>query len=406
MPVRKNRKKYWLAALLIVAVGALVWRFYFNKRDARPDFMPGVPPVRVAEAIRQNVPRFLNGLGSVAPSGDVLVQSRVEGQLVKLHFKEGQRVKAGDLLAEIDSRPFKASLNQALGSLQRDMAQLENARRDLARYEKLARGDYIAEQQYENQKALVLQYQGTVDADKAAADAARLQVEYSRITAPISGRLGLRTVDEGNQIKANDSQGIARITETNPCDVVFTIPENQVYLAARAMRASEDSPDHPPVLAQAWDKENKTLLAVGQLISLDNQIDVATGTVKLKARFPNPDDRLFPNQFVNIRLLVQVLKDVVTVPEAAAQLGSKGSYCYVLRKDDDKTTVVFTQITVGARLDGIAVIDKGVDAGQFVVVDGVDRLRDGIPVVVAAEMKTPRLVVPGEAETKDAPLEF
>ena len=391
MPSKTGKKKYWIIAALIVA-GLIYWQFFYNAQKKRPDMTPGLAPVRIAEAIAQNVPQFLTGLGTVIPSGDVLVQSRVDGQLMKLHFKDGQRVKEGDLLAEIDSRPFKASLNQALGALQRDMAQLENARRDLARYERLAKGDYIAEQQYENQRALVRQYQGTVESDQAAVASARLQVEYSSITAPISGRLGLRAVDEGNQVKANDSQGIVRITETNPCDVLFTIPENQVYLVAEALRERERS--RLPILAQAWDRENRVLLAQGELISLDNQIDSATGTVKLKARFPNPDDKLFPNQFVNIRLLVRTIKDAVTIPVAAVQLGAKGSYCYVVTRDEDDAdtgVVAYAEIKPGLQTDGIAVIDKGVSAGQYVVVDGVDRLRDGAKVAIAAEMETPRV---------------
>lgn len=393
MPSKTGKKKYWIIGALIVA-GLIYWQFFFNAQKKRPDMTPGLAPVRVAEAILQNVPQFLTGLGTVIPSGDVLVQSRVDGQLMKLHFKDGQRVKEGDLLAEIDSRPFKASLNQALGALQRDMAQLENARRDLARYEKLARGDYIAEQQYENQRALVRQYQGTVESDQAAVASARLQVEYSSITAPISGRLGLRSVDEGNQVKANDSQGIVRITETDPCDVLFTIPENQVYLVAEALHEKERSPERPPILAQAWDRENRVLLAQGELVSLDNQIDSATGTVKLKARFPNPDDKLFPNQFVNIRLLVRTIINAVTIPVAATQLGAKGSYCYVVTREEDDAdvgTVAYTEIKPGLHTDGIAVIDKGLSAGQYVVVDGVDRLRDGSKVVIAAEMETPRV---------------
>ncbi|MDE5832436.1 MAG: MdtA/MuxA family multidrug efflux RND transporter periplasmic adaptor subunit [Desulfovibrio sp.] len=411
MPARASRKKYWIFGIVIIA-GLLSWQFFFSGKEKRTDMNPGLPPVRVAKAIAQNVPQFLSGLGTVIPSGDVLVQSRVDGQLMKLHFKEGQRVKAGDLLAEIDSRPFKASLNQALGALQRDMAQLENARRDLARYEKLAKGDYIAEQQYENQKALVRQYQGTVDADQAAVASARLQVEYSSITAPISGRLGLRAVDEGNQVKANDSQGIARITETNPCDVLFTIPENQVYLVSEALHEKERNPAHPPILAQAWDRENRVLLATGELLSLDNQIDSATGTVRLKARFPNPDDKLFPNQFVNVRLLVRVLKDAATIPSAAVQLGAKGSYCYVVNRpeddeDSDTGAVVYTEIKPGLNIEGLTVVDSGVDPGQYVVVDGIDRLRDGSRVVIAAEMETPRIAALDDGQTDaDKSLDF
>lgn len=371
----------------------LVWRLAFNGREAqRPEMMGmGVPPVRVAEAVSQNVPYFLNGLGTVLPSGDVLVQSRVDGQLIKLHFKDGQRVKAGDLLAEIDPRPFQAALEQARGTLARDQAQLQNAQRDLSRYAKLAKGDFIAGQQYESQKALVTQYQGTVESDRAAVDSAALQLEYSRITAPISGRLGLRAVDEGNQIKANDPDGIVRITETEPCDVIFTLPENRLHLVFKALREKEENPVHPPVLAQAWDREDKELLAIGELVSVDNQIDSSTGTVRLKASFPNEGHRLFPNQFVNIRLLVEIVKDAITVPQAAVQLGSKGSYCYVVKLMDEKEVAEYREIAPGIVSDNVQVIDKGIEAGEKVVVDGVDRLRNDIPIRIAMTIETPRL---------------
>ena len=351
------------------------------------------PPVRVAEAILQNVPYYLNGLGTVIPSGDVLVQSRVDGQLVKLHFKDGQRVKAGDLLAEIDPRPFQATLEQAKGNLVRDKAQLENAKRDLARYARLATGDFIAEQQLENQKALVKQYHGTVEADQAAVDSAALQLEYSRITAPITGRLGLRVVDEGNQVKANDANGIVRITEIHPCDVVFTIPENQAGIVARAMREREKG-HLPPLQAQAWDREQKELLATGELISIDNKIDAATGTVKLKARFPNSDARLFPNQFVNVRLLAQTLRNVVTVPAAAVQLGTKGSYCYLVEQGNGEAgeIAVYRDVKAGVTVENVTVLEEGVQPGNLVVVDGVDRLRNNLPVRIAAQMETPRLL--------------
>lgn len=362
-----------------------------------------VPPVRVAEAIVQNVPYYLNGLGTVQPSGDVLVQSRVDGQLIKLHFKDGQRVRAGDLLAEIDPRPFQTALEQAKGNLVRDRAQLENARRDLERYAKLAKGDYIAEQQYENQKALVKQYQGTVESDQAAVASAQLQLDYSRVKAPISGRLGLRAVDEGNQVKANDAEGIVRITETHPCDVIFTIPESQAPIVARALHAREKDHFLAPLMAQAWDREQKKLLATGELVSLDNKIDAATGTVRLKARFPNNDEHLFPNQFVNVRLLVETLRDAVTVPASGVQLGSKGSYSYVLEKKEEKEIAIYREITPGITVDNVTVIDSGISAGDIVVVDGVDRLRDDMPVRIAARMETPLIPPPNAPQQRKQP---
>ena len=390
---KRPRRLWWgLGLALVLGAAFLLWRCGAAGGD-RPGMGGDAPPVRVAIAVAQDVPHFLNGLGTVLPSSDVLVKSRVDGQLLRLHFQEGQRVAEGDLLAEIDPRPFQAALTEAEGHLARDKAQLENARRDLARYARLAKGDFIAEQQYENQRALVRQYEGTVEADQAAVDSARLQLEYSRITAPVGGRLGLRAVDEGNQVKSSDASGIVRITEVSPCDVLFTLPESQVGLITQALRRREADPALPPLTVQAWDREQKRLLGVGELISLDNQIDTATGTVRLKARFANTDGSLYPNQFVNARLLVQTLHDAVTIPAAAVQLGSRGSYVYLVKKEErdgqEADVALLREVTPGIEAGRIAVIDSGVAPGDMVVVDGVDRLRDGIRVRVAATVETP-----------------
>jgi len=385
-----GRRRVLLPVLVVVA-GLLCWRLFFSGGAVRKGMTVDMPPVRIAAALVQDVPHFLNGLGTVLPSSDVLVTSRVDGQLQRLHFKEGQRVKAGDLLAEIDPRPFQAALDQARGTLAKDQAQLENARRDLARYAKLAQGDFIAAQQFETQRALARQYQGTVEADKAAVDSAALQLSYSRITAPVSGRLGLRNVDEGNMIKSSDTGGIVRITEVSPCDVVFTLPESQVPLVVRALREHEDDVDRQPLPVQAWDREQKRLLGVGGLLSMDNQIDLSTGTVKLKARFPNAEGALYPNQFVNARLLVRTLRNAITVPTSAVQVGSRGAYIYVVGKNAEKRDIVnVRQVTPGIATDSLTVIDKGLKPGEMVVVDGLDRLRDGIAVKIAATVETPK----------------
>ena len=384
-------KRRYLLPLLLVLVALVGWRLFFGSGQARKGMNMDMPPVRVAPSLAQNVPHFLNGLGTVLPSSDVLVTSRVDGQLQRLHFQEGQRVQAGDLLAEIDPRPFKAALDQARGTLAKDQAQLDNARKDLARYATLAQGNYIATQQYETQRALVRQYEGTVEADKAAVDSAALQLNYSRITAPVSGRLGLRNVDEGNMIKASDTSGIVRITEVSPCDVVFTLPESQVPLVVQAVRVQEDNVERQPLPVQAWDREQKHQLDVGGLVSLDNQIDLSTGTVKLKARFPNTAGALYPNQFVNARLQVRVLQNVVTVPTSAVQLGSRGAYVYVAAKNDKgQEAVTVRPITPGITSNTLTVVEKGLEPGELVVVDGLDRLRDGIAVKVAATTETPK----------------
>ena len=372
--------------VLICAVLLAAYRLFFASGPGGPRMAADAPPVRVATALSQDMPYFLNGLGTVEPSSDVLVTSRVDGQLVKLHFTEGRRVAAGDLLAEIDPRPFEAELAQAKGNLLRDQAQLANARSDLERYAKLVKNDYVSAQQYETQRALVRQYEGVVAADKAAVEAAALQLTYSRITAPVGGILGLKKVDEGNMIKSSDSEGIVRITEARPCHVLFTLPENRVPLVREALRAARKEEAGRP-LVQAWDREQKGLIAVGELLSMDNQIDSTTGTVKLKALFPNDGGLLYAQQFVNARVMVKLLKDAVTVPAAAVQLGSRGSYVYVV--DADNVAHV-RDVTPGVSTNQLAVIDKGLEPGDVVVVDGLDRLRDGITVNVAARMDTPR----------------
>lgn len=383
-----DRRRRLLLLTAAVAAALLCRQAFFSADTARRGMPADAPPVRVAVARAQDVPHFLNGLGTVQPSSDVLVTSRVDGQLQRLHFREGQRVKAGDLLAEIDPRPFQAELEQARGTLARDQAQLDNARKDLARYASLSKNDFIARQEYDSQRALVRQYEGTVQADKAAVDAARLKLEYSRITAPASGRLGLRTVDEGNMIKSSDAEGIVRITETQPCDVLFTLPDVQVPLVVGALRAARGGA-RPPV--QAWDRDQQKLLGTGELLSLDNRIDAATGTVRLKARFPNADATLYPNQFVNARLLARVLRNAVTVPTAAVQTGVRGTYVYVVAPGDDKDqgTVRMREVKAGIATDALTVIDEGLAAGEQVVVDGVDRLRDGMAARVAGTSETP-----------------
>lgn len=365
----------WRTLLIFLVVGGAIffaWRHFAPSAKAPPPTIPP-QPVRIAMAKQQNVPEYLNGLGTVTAANTALVRSRVDGQLQRLHFTEGQMVKAGDLLAEIDPRPFEVSLSEARGLLARDQAILENARQDLARYTRLGKTGGMSAQEVDTQRSLVRQYEGIVKNDQAQVDAAELQLTYSRITAPISGRLGLREVDEGNMIRASDADGIVRITQTQPVYVVFTLPETRVPLITEALRqqASASLP------VQAWDREQKHLLATGTLLTLDNQIDLATGTVKLKARFENTDDTLFPNQFVNARLLVRTLKDVVTVPASAVQLGPNGYFVYVIKNG----AVSVRQVDVGWKTDTLAVIDKGVAAGEEVVTDGLDSLRDGTRVV-------------------------
>ncbi|MBQ9536417.1 MAG: MdtA/MuxA family multidrug efflux RND transporter periplasmic adaptor subunit [Desulfovibrionaceae bacterium] len=392
---------FWLALFGLACV-LLYHIFGTSKGPQNPGMRGGgmrealAAPVRIAKALVQDVPYFLNGLGTVLPSSDVLVKSRVNGQLVRLHFKEGQQVKSGQLLAEIDPRPFQAALNEARGKLASDQAQLQNAKRDLERYSSLIKGDYLERQKYDTQQALVAQYTGAVTADKAAVETARLQLEYSRITAPASGRVGLRKVDVGNQIVANDSNGIVRITEVSPCDVLFTLPETVIPKLIQAMR--KQGVKNIPV--QAWDREQKNILAIGHLLSLDNEIDRETGTVRLKARFENTDKTLYANQFVNARIRVLILDNVITIPSAAVQVGPSGNYVYVFKPNQGEAqaekkgkstgTVELRTIDVALEMPRISVIKSGVSANDIVVVDGLDRLKDGLAVEIAGSVATPK----------------
>jgi multidrug efflux system membrane fusion protein len=384
--LRLGDKRLFVRLVAGLAAMGLAWRIFFPGAGGPQRGSMEAPPVRVAVARIQDVPHYLSGLGLVQASSDVLVTSRVDGELVRLHFVEGRRVGAGDLLAEIDPRPFRAKLDEAIGALARDEAQLQNARHDLARYAKLVGGDFIAGQQYESQRSLVRQYEGIVEADKASVSAARLQLEYSRITAPASGRLGLKQVDVGNQIKSSDTGGLVRITETVPCDVVFTLPEKFAPLVVRALRERERNPQTPYPSVEVWDKEENSLLAAGELLSADNQIDPATNTVKLKARIANSDESLYPNQFVVARLKARTLKDAVTVPESAVQLGMRGTYVYVI---DENDVARVREVTPGITSGGVSVIERGLGAGERVVTDGVDRLRDGLGATIAASAETP-----------------
>lgn len=281
-------------------------------------------PVQAAETRISNVPNYLTGLGTVTAANTVTVRSRVDGQLMKIHFTEGQQVKAGDLLAEIDPRPFQVQLAQAQGQLAKDQAILANARRDLARYQQLSKTNMVSKQELDTQASLVTQTQGSIVADQGAVDSAKLQLTYSRITAPIDGRVGLKLVDEGNYITSGDTTGLVVLTQTHPIDVVFTLPEANIASIQQAQK------ENGKLEVEAWDRSNQHLLTTSTLLSMDNQIDTSTGTIKIKARFDNQDDTLFPNQFVNVRLKVSTQSDAVVAPAAAVQMGNEGNFVWVL----------------------------------------------------------------------------
>ncbi|CNL22657.1 MdtA/MuxA family multidrug efflux RND transporter periplasmic adaptor subunit [Yersinia alsatica] len=395
---RTSRLLTLVGIVLVIIVAVFVWR-HFN---ATPETnAPGaqqaagssgsgraggrrnmpMSPVQAATATEQTVPRYLTGLGTVIAANTVTVTSRVDGQLMAIHFTEGQQVNAGDLLVEIDPRPYEVLLTQAQGQLAKDQATLDNARRDLARYQKLAKTGLISQQDLDTQASLVRQSEGSVKADQGAIDSAKLQLTYSRITAPISGKVGLKQVDVGNYITSGTTAPIVVITQTHPVDVVFTLPESDIPDIMQAQRNAEKNQTTVPV--EAWDRTNKQMLAQGHLLSIDNQIDTTTGTIKLKARFANEDDVLFPNQFVNARIKVDLLQNAVVVPTAAVQMGNEGSFVWTL---NDENKVSKHLVTTGIQDSKQVVISAGLNAGQRVVTDGIDRLTEGLQV----EVVTPR----------------
>lgn len=337
-------------------------------------------PVQASAATRESVPLYLSGLGTVTSVNTVTLRSRVEGNLIALHFKEGEEVEAGQLLAEIDPRPYEVALMQAQGQLAKDQATLANARRDLARYEKLAKTNLVSQQEIDTQRSLVSETLGTLKADEGSVASAQLNLTYSRITAPVSGRVGLKQVDIGNYITSGDTNGIVVITQTHPIDVVFSLPENTISTILTAQKSGE------PIPVEAWDRSNSTLLTTGTLLSMDNQIDATTGTVKLKARFTNEGDELFPNQFVNARLKVNTLQNAIVIPAAALQMSNEGNFVWVVNSDNK---VSKKSVKAGLQESTRVVIEAGLEAGERVVTDGIDRLTEGAAVEVVAAQSTP-----------------
>ncbi len=327
-----------------------------------------------------------SALGTVTPLAMATVHSRMDGELLRVHFQEGQQVKKGQLLAEIDPRPLQAALKQAQGQLLRDQALLRTAQLDLQRYKTLLEQDSIAKQQYDAQVELVKQYQGTVLTDQGSVDNAKVQLSFTYVKAPLSGRIGLRTVDPGNIVRASDANGLFVITQTQPVSVLFTVPETALDAIRREQGQSIDITENKKnttsskkILAQAWDREGKKQLAQGVLHSFDNQIDPATGTVKMRALFDNKNEGLFPNQFVNIKLILDVRDNALLVPIAAILRGKLGTYVYVIRADH---SVTVRPVALGAEMGDEVEVLSGLQAGEKIVVEGSDNLREGSKVTM------------------------
>jgi multidrug efflux system membrane fusion protein len=375
-----KKKIFWIAALLFVGISA----FWFYSKQADAPAQSGVSkhgsggdgkplPVQAAMAKSGDIDVSINALGTVTAHTTATVKARVDGQLLRVPFREGQSVKQGDVLAEIDPRPFQVLFDQSKGQLIRDQALLENARLDLERYRGLLAKDSIAKQQVDAQEALVRQDEGIVKTDHAQVDSAQLNLDFTHITAPVSGILGLRQVDVGNMIHGSDANGLVVITQTQPIYVIFAIPADNISAVLAHLRSDEALP------VDALDRDGKTKLATGKLLTVDNQIDVTTGTIKLKAEFANTDNKLFPNQFVNSRLRVETRHNAILIPVAAIQRGTQGTFIYVVGQDK---AVSIRPVTLGPVSGDIVAIEKGLTAGEQVVTDGTDKLREGAKVEV------------------------
>jgi multidrug efflux system membrane fusion protein len=369
--------------VVVVAVAAyFLWPKAGNSDAApvgqmNPWAMP--VPVRVVTADAADLRVQIKTIGTVTPLNTVVVQSRVTGILQKLAFTEGDKVEQGQLLAEIEQADYQIQLAQAQGQLEQNLAQLKNAEADLQLYSKLREQSSISAQQYNQQQALVAQLEGTIKSNQAQIDAAKLQLSYTRIHAPISGRLGLRRVDPGNLIQANNTEGLVTITQSSPIAVVFAIPESQLLQVRDAVRRGES------LTVEAWDRSEQQLLSQGALTILDNQIDAATGTLRLKAEFANEQEELFPNQFVNVRLNVAVQQGAVTIPQDAVQYGSAGNYVYVIEQNKAQ----IRQVKLGATDNGLVAVQDGLQTGDLVVLEGLDRLRPGRAVEVITDQPVP-----------------
>jgi multidrug efflux system membrane fusion protein len=402
------RKKYpWVWLIAFVLVVAAVWYYHSSHNPQSQSSassasgaagggaaVPGgagyAVPVVVATAQRGDLPVYFNGLGTVTAFNTVTVRSRLDGQLIKVDFTEGQFVREGQLLAEIDPRPYEVQLAQAQGLLAKDQASRKDAEVNFARFQLLFNAGVIPQQQLDTQRSLVGQFDGSIRSDEAQIRNAQLQLTYCRITAPISGRVGLRLVDAGNMIHATDVSGLVVITQLQPISVVFSLPEDQLPQVYDKLRAVKQLP------VEAYDRDDTKKIATGKLVTIDNQIDTTTGTYKLKSMFTNEDNALFPNQFVNVHLLVDTKKDLVTMPTPALQRGPQGTYVYVAASDG---TAKIRNVTVAQTVGNTIGVSSGLQPGEMVVTDGQDKLQDGTKIKPSPASNSPAPATPNPAAT-------
>jgi membrane fusion protein, multidrug efflux system len=370
--------RHWkIGVLVICLVAVIAYVFWSNSGVAQPHAAPQAPvaatptvPVVTAVAKTGSIPVYLTGLGAVTPLNTVTVKTQVNGQLISVRYQEGQLVRVGDLLAEIDPRPLQAQLTQFEGQLQRDQALLDNARLDLKRFTVLVQQNSIPRQQYDTQVSLVHQLEGTVKNDQGLIEGVKVQLIYTRITAPVSGRVGLRLVDPGNFVQTSDTNGLVVITQLQPITVIFTIPEDNIPSVVDKLKRGARLP------VEAYDRALQHRLATGYLLTIDNEVDPTTGTIKLRAQFPNEDNALFPNQFVNARLLVETQHDATLIPTRAIQRNAQGAFVYLVKPDQ---TVAMQKISVGTTNGDMTAVE-GLKAGDVIAADNFDRLRDGVKI--------------------------
>jgi membrane fusion protein, multidrug efflux system len=393
---RARRIIGWLLILLVVA-GVIAWVVLRSGSHAPPTsrFQSGGPmPVGTAAVVKGDMPVILTGLGAVTPLANVTVKTQINGQLTEVAFQEGQIVKKGDVLAQIDPRPYQVALAQAEGQLAKDQAALKNAQVDLQRYRTLVAQNSIARQTLDTQAALVQQDAGVIQTDQALIDAQKLNLTYCRIVAPVGGRVGLRQIDPGNYVQTSDASGIVVITQIQPISVIFTLPEDSLQAVLKQIRGGAK------LQVTAFDRTGATKLDSGRLETVDNQIDPTTGTVKLRAAFDNATEALFPQQFVNIQLLVNTLHDTAIIPTAAVQRGAPGTFVYLVKPDN---TVAAQPVTLGPAQGDTVSVSKGLEPGQQVVTDGADRLKDGAKVTLTEKTAPAGGSAPAGAPIEQAP---